>query len=163
MRLTIVAPERAKPVWLLLPMSVARPVNMALGVPRGYAHHRNKMGTAGLDVKRLAGLLERMKANCILIDDDAALDHCVLRISSIKRPGVVAYVEYENIAESRLVGMVVKPEHFQPEREDYPLEWEREMQLKGSRKEDPEQIAAWIKRDFLEAERRGNKLQEKAA
>jgi hypothetical protein len=59
------------------------------------------MGTAGLDVKRLAGLLERMKADCTLVDDDAALDHCVLRISSIKRPGVVAYIEYENIGEPR--------------------------------------------------------------
>jgi hypothetical protein len=110
------------------------------------------MGTAGVNVKRLAGLLDRMKTDCILVDDDAAMDHCVLRISSTKRPGVVAYIEYENIDEPRLVGMVVKPEHYAPEREDYPLEWKREMKIKGSRKEDPEKIAAWIKQEFLEAE-----------
>ena len=112
------------------------------------------MGTAGLDVKRLTGLLERMKANCILIDNDAALDHCVLRVSSVKQPGVAAYIEYENIAEPRLVGMVVRPEPYQPERADYPLKWERELKLEGSRKEDPEKIASWIKRGFLEAETR---------
>lgn len=57
------------------------------------------MGTAGLDLKRLGGLLERMKADYTLVDDDTALDHCLLRISSIKRPGVVAYIEYENTDE----------------------------------------------------------------
>src|SRR6185295_12894322 len=95
---------------------------------------RGILWAAGLDVKRLAGLLERMKANCTLVNDDAPLDHCVLRISSIKRPGVVAYIEYENIDEPRLVGMVLKPEYYAPEREDYPLEWEKEMKIKGSQK-----------------------------
>ena len=112
------------------------------------------MGTAGLDVKRLTGLLGRMKADCELINDDAAMDHCVLRISSIRRPGVVAYIEYENINEPRLVGMVVKPEYYAPKREDYPVEWERKMMLNGSRKEDPAKIAAWIKQEFLESEAR---------
>lgn len=109
------------------------------------------MGTAGLDVKRLVGLLERMKADCALVDDDAAMDHCVLRISSMKRPGVVAYIEYENIDEPRFVGLVVMPEDNTAVREDYPLNWERELALKGTRKEDPDKIAAWIKQEFLEA------------
>jgi hypothetical protein len=109
------------------------------------------MGTAGLDVNTLAGLLERMKADCILIDDDAAMDHCVLRVASVKRPGVVAYIEYENMGEPRFVGMVVKSEDYAPEREDYRLEWERQMELKGARKEDPEKIAEWIKQEFFEA------------
>jgi hypothetical protein len=55
--------------------------------------------------------------------------------------------------------MVVKREDYRPEREDYPLEWEREMKLKGSRKEDAEKIAAWIKQEFLEGEGRGDRLQ----
>jgi hypothetical protein len=110
------------------------------------------MGTAGLDVKRLTGLLARMKADCKLIEDDAAMDHCVLRISSITRPGVVAYIEYENIDEPRLVGMVVKPEYYAPKKEDYPLQWEKKMLLNGSRKKDPEKIAAWIRQEFLESE-----------
>jgi hypothetical protein len=93
-----------------------------------------------------------MRADCIIVDNDAAMDHCVLRVSSIKRRGVVAYIEYENIGEPRLVGMVVKPEHYAPEREDYRLEWEKEIEIKGARKEDPEKIAEWIKREFLDAE-----------
>lgn len=112
------------------------------------------MGTAGLDVKRLTGLLGRMKADSKLISDDAAMDHCVLRISSIKRPGVVAYIEYENTDEPRLVGMVVRPEYYAPKREDYPLEWERKLVLNGSRREDAGKIAAWVKREFLESEAR---------
>ena len=107
------------------------------------------MGTARLDVKKLAGLLERIKLDCLLIDDDSAMDHCVLRISSIKRPGVVAYVEYENAGEPRLVGMIVRPEDYAPEKKDYPLEWEKSMKVKGPRLEDPEKIAAWIKQEFL--------------
>jgi len=112
------------------------------------------MGTAGLDVKRLTGLLQRMKADCTLIDDDAALDHCVLRLSSAKRPGVVAYIEYENIAEPRRVGMVIRPDHYIPEKEEYPLDWEKEIRIKGARKEDPERIAEWIKQVFLELEKK---------
>ena len=112
------------------------------------------MGTAGLDVKRLAGLLERMKANCILIDDDAALDHCMLRISSIRRPGVVAYVEHENTGEPRRVGMKVRLEQSHSEKEEYRLDSEREMKIKGPRREDPEKIAKWIKQEFLETEKK---------
>jgi hypothetical protein len=112
------------------------------------------MGTAGLDLKRLRGLLERMKADCIIVDDDAATDRCVMRVSSIKRPGVAAYIEYENIGEPRLVGMVVRPEHYGPQQEEYRLESGKEMRLKGARKGDPEKIAAWIKREYLEAETR---------
>ena len=54
------------------------------------------MGTAGLDIKRVAGLLEGLKVDCVVVDDDVALNHYVLCIFSIKRPSVVAYIEYEN-------------------------------------------------------------------
>lgn len=37
--------------------------------------------------------------------------------------------------------MVVRPEDYTPAREDYPLELDKEMKLKGTRKEDPEKIA----------------------
>jgi hypothetical protein len=82
------------------------------------------------------------------------MDHCVLGISSIRRPGVVTYIEYENIDEPRLVGMVIRPEYYAPKSEDYPLEWERKLVLNGSRREDAGKIAAWVKQEFLESEAR---------
>ena len=121
------------------------------------------MGTAGLDVKRLAGLLERMKADCALIDGDAAFDHCVLRVSSTKRPGVVAYVEYENMGEPRSVSMVIKPDWWAPEEGEYPLECGSWMELRGARKEDPGKIAAWIEQEFLGVETRQRNVTEGAA
>jgi hypothetical protein len=112
------------------------------------------MGTAGLDTKRLTGLLERLKINCKLIDDDSTHDHCVLCISSIRRPRVVAYIEYENIGEEpRRVGMQIRDEQYTPKKDDYPLDSEKEIRLKGSRKEDPTKIAKWIKQEFLELEK----------
>jgi hypothetical protein len=50
--------------------------------------------------------------------------------------------------------MVVRPEHYGPQQEEYRLESGKEMRLKGARKGDPEKIAAWIKREYLEAETR---------
>ncbi len=80
------------------------------------------MGIAGLDTAKLAGLLEQKKVNCLVIEDDSAMDHCVLKIWTWKRSGVVAFVEYVNQGtEPRLVGLVVQSETFTFDQESYPL------------------------------------------
>jgi hypothetical protein len=108
------------------------------------------MGTAKLDINRLAGLLERKKVESTLIDDDSALDHCVLRLESVRRPAVVAFLEYENQGvEPRLVGMVFHDETFMPQKYAYPLDWEKTLELAGAIKDDPGKIARWVEREFL--------------
>ena len=109
------------------------------------------MGTAGLNVIRLASLLERRKVDCVLIDGDSSRDHCVLRLSSIKFPRVHALLEYENQGvEPRLVGMLFRnDDESVPEKEEYPLEWQKTLQLAGARDEDPDKIAQWIDRELL--------------
>jgi hypothetical protein len=108
------------------------------------------MGTAGLDVNRLAGLLERKKVECALLEDDAAFDHCVLRLSSVRRPAVVALLEYENWGdEPRLAGLVFREDTCLPQRRENTSGWERTLELRGARTDDPEKIAQWIEREFL--------------
>ncbi len=110
------------------------------------------MGTAGLNVTKLAGLLERKKIECVLVDGDAAFDHCVLRLSSVRRPGVVAFLEYENQgAGTRLAGLTFRNDRFIPRKEDYPLEWEKNVELEGARKDDPEKISRWVEREYLDS------------
>jgi hypothetical protein len=108
------------------------------------------VGTAGLNIKRLSDLLARRKVECILVDGDAALDHCVLRLSSDMHPNVVAFLEYENQGtEPRLVGIVFRGDEFTPQKEDYPLEWQKTLKLEGERKADSSKIAEWIEREYL--------------
>ena len=108
------------------------------------------MGTAGLDVAALARLLKRRQVSCVLIDGDAARDHCVLRLTSDKFPVVVALLEYENKGvEPRLAGMVFRDDKFMPEKDEYPLEWHKTLTLAGARAEDPDKIAQWIDSEFL--------------
>ena len=110
------------------------------------------MGTAGLDVKRLTGLLERKKVECALVDGDAAFDHCVLRISSVRRPARVALLEYENQGdEPRLAGLVIREDTLLPQRSEKLPEWERTLELRGACKDDPEKIAQWVEREYLSA------------
>ena len=108
------------------------------------------MGTAGLDTTKLGGLLERKKIECSLVNGDAARDHCVLRLTSPKCPGVVAFLEYENQGmEPRLAGLILRDHEFSPTKDDYPLEWERTLKLEGARKDDADKIARWIEREYL--------------
>ncbi len=108
------------------------------------------MGTAGLDVNRLAGLLERLKVECVVVDEDGAFDHCVLRLSSVKRPAVAAFLEYENQgAEPRLACLALRDDRFMPRDGEYPLEWQATLRLEGARRDDPEEIARWVEREFL--------------
>jgi len=53
-------------------------------------------GTAGLDVKRLASLLEQVKIDCTMIEGDEGSDHCLLLLSRAWSPKLVALLEYEN-------------------------------------------------------------------
>jgi hypothetical protein len=108
------------------------------------------MGTAGLDIKRLARLLERKKIECALVGGDAAFDHCVLRLYSVKRPGVVAFLGYENQGmEPRLAGLILRDAGPVPREEDHPLEWESTLKLEGARKGDADKIARWVEREYL--------------
>ncbi len=110
------------------------------------------MGTAGLDVERLASLLSQNRIESTLVDGDASLDHCVLRLVSVRRPNVVAFLEYENQGvEPRLAGLVFRDDKFLPRTDDYPLEWERTLELDGARENDPEEIAQWIRREYLDS------------
>ena len=105
------------------------------------------MGSAGLNIKRLAGLLEQIKIECAVLDGDKAEDHCVLCLSSIKRPGVIALIEYENQGvEPRLAGMTILPAEAE---HGLPFEWQETLHLSGSRKGDPEKLIEWIKEEFL--------------
>ena len=105
---------------------------------------------AGLDISRLAGLLERKKIKCALVGGDAAFDHCVLRLSSVKRPGVAAFLEYENQGvEPRLAGLILRDDGFMPQREAYPFEWEKSLELEGARDDDADKIAGWVEHEYL--------------
>jgi hypothetical protein len=108
------------------------------------------MGTAGLDITRLTGLLGRKKIECTLVNGDAAFDHCVLRLFSFKRPGVVAFLEYENQGmEPRLAGLILRDDRFMPRKDDYPLAWEKMLKLEGVRKDDADKIAEWVEGEYL--------------
>ena len=109
------------------------------------------MGTAGLDVRRLSGLLEHRKVACTFVEGDHALDHCMLRLSSEKRPGVVAFLEYVNQGgETRSVRILVQPagvelhavrgHYFDPQNTLY---------LRGPRRDDPQRILRWVEKEFL--------------
>jgi hypothetical protein len=104
-----------------------------------------------LDVKKLAGLLEREKVNCLVIDGDRAMDHCILKIWTNKRPGVAGFIEYRNEGtEPRFVGLIIRHETFTLNPEDYPLDWEKVLKLSGKRTLDAEIITRWLANVFIE-------------
>ena len=109
------------------------------------------MGTAGLDVNRLAGLLGRIKVDCAVVEGDESQDHCVMRLSSVRHPGRVAFVEYVNQGvEPRLVGIKMEPP--EPEGAGGVGEsfWISEgwINLRGARGDDPEKIAEVVEQVF---------------
>ena len=109
------------------------------------------MGTAGLDVRRLSGLLEIRKVACTLIEGDNALDHCILRLSSDKRPGVVAFLEYANPgSETRSVRILVQPAgvELQAGRGRF-FDPQNTLYLRGPRRDDPQRILRWVEKEFL--------------
>lgn len=108
------------------------------------------MGTAGLNVKRLLGLLSRKKIEGVVVDDDKSYDHCVLRLTSLKRPAIVAFIEYINQGtEPRLVGLFYGDDKDLLNKDTGWMEWESTLKLEGTRKDDPEKIIDWIEKVFL--------------
>ena|ERR1044072_6066078 len=106
------------------------------------------MGTAGLSVPTLAKLLRLKKIECNLIEGDESRDHCVMRLTSVRRPGTVAFLEYENKGYgTRLAGLHFSEDQFP--QEDCPLEWQEILELKGARKDDPGKIAEWVRPLFF--------------
>lgn len=114
------------------------------------------MGTAGLDLKGLIGLLERLKVDCNLVEGDEAEDHCLLRLTSTSLPNHQALIEYVNIGcEPRVA--TIRVEHSPPPQVSR-LElvgqffWisEEGINLRGAQKDDPKKIVELVKRIFLE-------------
>jgi hypothetical protein len=65
---------------------------------------------AGLEINRLATLLQRIQVECSSIEGDDSQDRCLLRLASLKRPGLVAFVEYLTQRDgSRLVRIKMEP------------------------------------------------------
>ena len=109
------------------------------------------MGTAGLDVRRLSGLLEHRKIECAVVEGDRALDHCILRLSSARRPGVVAFLEYVNQGgETRGVRILVQPAgaELKADRGQY-FDPQNTLYLRGPRRDDPHRILRWVEKEFL--------------
>jgi hypothetical protein len=110
------------------------------------------MGTAGLNVNRLAGLLEQKNVDCSLVEGDSAFDHCVLRLCSARRPALVAFLEYENKGtEPRLAGLSFHDTATEVGMEDYPLDWEKTLQLEGAKEDDAVKISQWVDSEFLKS------------
>lgn len=108
------------------------------------------MGTAGLNVKRLLGLLARKKIEGVVVDGDASYDHCVLRLTSVRRPAIVVFIEYINQGtEPRVVGLFYGDEKDLQNIDMGLVEWESTLKLEGNRKDDPEKIIDWIEKVFL--------------
>lgn len=106
------------------------------------------MGTAGLDVKRLQGLLERQKVVLVLLEGDEAQDHVVLELSSVRRPNLVARLEYENQGfEPRLSSLIVAPTADPPKDFSHSTQT---IQLNGSRADDVEKIVQLVRESLLE-------------
>jgi len=111
------------------------------------------MGTAGLDFKRLSGLLQRIKVDCTLVEGDEAQDHCILRLSSVKRPGQVAFITYENQgAEPRLAGIRIEPPLMEEKSGQSFWITEETIRLRGTCVDDAKKIVELVEQTFL----RGN-------
>ncbi|HXQ74496.1 MAG TPA: hypothetical protein VN844_28590 [Pyrinomonadaceae bacterium] len=105
------------------------------------------MGTAGLDVKRLQGLLERQKVVAVLLEGDEAQDHAVLELSSVRQPNLIARLEYENKGfEPRIAVMSVGP--IADVSKDSPHSTQT-IQLYGSRADDVDKIVQLVQESFL--------------
>jgi hypothetical protein len=108
------------------------------------------MGTAGLKFERLRGLLERMKIAAELIEDDAAYDHCCLRLTSVRAPNLEAILEYENQGqEPRLVRLTFFDSTKECPVWDPRREWDAASELQGARDDDPRKIVEWVEREYL--------------
>lgn len=109
------------------------------------------MGTAGLDVKRLARLLQRIKVDCAVVESDDSQDCCVLRLFSVKRPSRVAFIEYVNQGvEPRLAGIKMEPPEPEGMNGISQAFWitEEWINLRGARSNDPQKIVEMVEQVF---------------
>lgn len=103
-------------------------------------------GTAGLYFELLRGQLERRKIDCDFLEGDRAFDHCVVKLTSRKAPGVVAILKYDNIGvEPRIATLRTSTTG---EAEVGHGESEVSLELAGSRRDDVGKILAFIKTHF---------------
>ncbi len=116
------------------------------------------MGTAGLDVEKLTGLLQRIYVDCTLIEGDEAYDHCVLRLTSLANSVTEALLVYENQGmEPRVVTLEIKAENI--DGDDRSVEQvgqsfqvtEHGIHLRGTKRDDPLRIFELVQTVFKKA------------
>ena len=113
------------------------------------------MGTAGLDVERVTHLLQRIKVDCTLVQGDDCEDRCLLRLTSVERPGQAALLEYLNQRSQPRIATIKLELPEKPRRTNLDevghFFWvsEEGIRLRGSRKDDPEKLVALVKGIFL--------------
>jgi hypothetical protein len=113
------------------------------------------VGTAGLDVDRLARLLERGKIHCELVEGDHAYDHCLLRVSSVRCPEAMAYLEYINQGtEPRTLTIQFDRADSKQRRLDEQsgsyFTLTETLRLKGARRYDPDRITQLVERMLIQ-------------
>jgi hypothetical protein len=106
------------------------------------------MGTAGLNVTRLARLLERIKVESVLIEGDHAQDHCTLRLESVRGPHFVATLEYVNQGDEPRVAILRVERYDGSDETNSFLVLEESLRLRGARRDDPKKIAAMVEQWF---------------
>jgi hypothetical protein len=106
------------------------------------------MDTAGLNVTRLAGLLERIKVESVLVEGDRAQDHCVLRLESVRRPNFVATLEYVNQGNGPRVAILRVERSDESDETNSFLVMEESLRLSGARRDAPKKIAAMVEQWF---------------
>jgi hypothetical protein len=101
------------------------------------------MGFAGLDIAGLQKRLSRLGISCVVVEDDAAMDHCVLELTSVRREEIVALLEYENQGDGVRYAELVLDSAAPGESLVSTLE------LIGARRDDPEKLVEWLVRKDL--------------
>jgi hypothetical protein len=103
-------------------------------------------GAAGLNFEALRGQLERRKIDCEFLEGDRARDHCLMKLTSRKAPGVVGFLEYENQGfEPRVVTLQTST--------DVDAEFDdgqdgESLTLVGSRRDDVKKILDFVEEHF---------------
>jgi hypothetical protein len=103
-------------------------------------------GAAGLNFEALKGQLERRKIDCEFLEGDGARDHCLMKLTSRRTPGVVGFLEYENQGfEPRVVTLRTSTDV------DAEVDYHRSgesLTLTGSRRDDVKKILDFIEEHF---------------
>ena len=103
-------------------------------------------GAAGLNFEALKGELERRKIDCEFVEGDGAYDHCLMKLTSHKAPGVVGFLEYENMGFEPRIATLRTSTDMEAEI-DYAQSGEY-LSLVGSRRDDVGKILAFIEEHF---------------